>query len=124
MKKLIVFVVITFAASSAFAQDLPTHEEAARVIEGFFKCIGNGDAGGLRNYVTEEFTVAGELYITNLSEDERVVFKTYRVDISLIEETSRGNYHCVYTDNNIFYNGRGLLNCTLIRTGSALLMTY
>jgi hypothetical protein len=124
MKKLIVFVVITLAASSAFAQDLPTHEEAARVIEGFFKCIGNGDASDLKNYATEEFVVSGELFIANLSEDERVVFKTYRVDISLIEETGRGNYHCVYTDNNIFYNGRGLLNCTLVRTGPTLLMTY
>jgi hypothetical protein len=124
MKKLIMFVVITLAASSAFAQDLPTHEEAARVIEGFFKCIGNGDASGLRNYATEEFAVGGELFIVNLPESKRVELKEYKVAIISIERTRDGNYHCAYTDNNFFYNGRVPLNCTLIRTGPTLLMTY
>jgi hypothetical protein len=124
MKKMIFFVVITLAAGAAFAQT-PTHEEAARVIEGFWHCVGNGDADGLGRYATGEYMIGfGKLYITKLPEDRKIPLKEYTVTIIAIEENRDGTYNCAYTDNDLFYSGRGLLNCTLVRTGQTLFIAH
>jgi hypothetical protein len=124
MKKLIVFVVITLAASSAFAQDLPTHEEAARVIEGFWHCVGNGDINTISEYAVQDYVDFATILLPELDETQKRQMRTYKAFIISIEKDRDGNYYCLYTDNNVFYISGGPLATTFTRAGSALLMAY
>jgi hypothetical protein len=56
MKKIVMLItVLVLVAGVVFAQaDLPTKAEAAAVIEGYFRCLGNGDMENLPKYITKE----------------------------------------------------------------------
>jgi hypothetical protein len=124
MKKMITFVLITLAATAAFAQDLPTHEEAARVIEGFWHCVGNGNTNTISEYATQDFADFAVLLMGSLDETQKQDFRTYKVSVISIERDRDGNYYCLYTDNNIIYTGGGPLYLTLTRSGPNLLIAY
>jgi hypothetical protein len=83
MKKVLIVVVFVLTAGTVFAQsDLPTEAEAARVIEGYWRCIGNGDFEGIKNYGTDEMVkISKDLYeaITDNDKQELKLFKILKM---------------------------------------------
>jgi hypothetical protein len=125
MKKIFVVLLYTYFSTITFAQsDIPTETEIATVIEGYFRCIGNGDIENLSKYAMKEFVDDGVLLInTALNETQRTALKNYKIKILKVEKLNENTFFCYYTDNNIFYNGGGPLTVTLTRENIILKMT-
>jgi hypothetical protein len=88
MKKIVMFVVVlVLIAGTVCAQaDLPTEAEAARVIEGYFRCLGNGDMKNLSDYFTkkaiEEKVIEQYAVISAaLDETQKKEFTSFKADI-------------------------------------------
>jgi hypothetical protein len=89
MKKTVMLItVLALVAGAVFAQaDLPTKAEAARLIEGFFHCIGNGDMENLPKYFSKQEEVEeGIDYFAaisaSLNETEKKECIAFKADIT------------------------------------------
>jgi hypothetical protein len=83
MKKSVLIIAVLFLATGAvFAQsDLPTEAEAVKVIEGYFRCMGNGDTENLSKYIVSGSTELATLISTALDETQKKEFTSYKADI-------------------------------------------
>lgn len=125
MKKILVVVVLAFAAEAVFAQsDLPTEAEAAMVIEGYFHCIGNSDIEKVKSYAMGNFLESAQVYIKIFNIELKNKLKNYKIEIVKIEKLTSTTFLCSYKDDNIFYTGvRGPLTATLTRENTVLKIT-
>jgi hypothetical protein len=107
-KMLLIVVVLFFVTGIIFAQsDLPTEAEAARVIEGFFRCMGNGDTENLPKYVISSSTDLATSISTQLDETQKKEFMSYKADIIEIRPISNRATNtvfvrCFITKNSLF----------------------
>jgi len=89
------------------------------VIEGYWKCIGNGDTEGLEKYATGESLEAGKILIALFDETQReTIVSTYKVlDIIGIEQSVSDDavFNCYYKDNMFSGDGNTGPNVTALK---------
>jgi hypothetical protein len=102
MKKITVFLLALFVSFAAFAQDAPSVEQATRVIEGYWRCVGNGDLEDIKNYATDSMIKLGKILNEKLNENQKNELKQFKIlEVLEIEKSNRG-FSCFLRHNITF----------------------
>jgi hypothetical protein len=111
MKKTVMIVtvlVLVAGAVLAQSQNVPSIEEAIRIVEGYWHCIGNGDFEGLKNYATDELVEISKDLYKAITDNDKQDLKSFTILKMLKIEKHYDNFICHY-NTSIPWLGRSFL---------------